>query len=269
MHDRPVERAEAGQRVAVALPGVERGELRRGDAFVEPDAYPLSYRLDVVAGRAGADARRRAPARPPRHRRASALELVRVGERHAQLRLGAPVVAARGDRLVLREGTTLGGGAVLDPAPPRRPSAERLELLERGDPASIVLGVALGGRGAVRREELAHRALLAPDELDAGLTAAVRAGDWYLDAERLEELQLGVVRALDQRAARIPARPGNSRWPSCCRSARGPRPSLPLLPVERRGAKAYAPGATSARWASGPRPPTGSRTSWRRPARRR
>src|SRR5204862_7330661 len=34
VHDREIERAEAGQRVAVALPGVERKELRRGDALV-------------------------------------------------------------------------------------------------------------------------------------------------------------------------------------------------------------------------------------------
>src|SRR5438046_4219554 len=34
VHDRPVERAEAGQRVAVALPGVERQEVERGDALV-------------------------------------------------------------------------------------------------------------------------------------------------------------------------------------------------------------------------------------------
>src|ERR671925_1228652 len=36
VHDRPAERALAGQRVAVSLPGVERGELRRGDALVAP-----------------------------------------------------------------------------------------------------------------------------------------------------------------------------------------------------------------------------------------
>src|SRR5919109_2553585 len=44
VHDRPVERAEPGQRVAVALPGVERRQLARGDVLVEPGAYPLSYR---------------------------------------------------------------------------------------------------------------------------------------------------------------------------------------------------------------------------------
>ena len=48
VHDEPVERAEAGQRVAVALPGIERRDLRRGDALVAPGAFPTSYRLDVV-----------------------------------------------------------------------------------------------------------------------------------------------------------------------------------------------------------------------------
>jgi len=48
VHDRPVQRAEAGQRVAVALPGVERSRVRRGDALVSPGAYPVSYRLYVT-----------------------------------------------------------------------------------------------------------------------------------------------------------------------------------------------------------------------------
>src|SRR6266540_305372 len=39
VHDRAVEVADAGQRVALSLPGVERTELRRGDVLVEPDAY--------------------------------------------------------------------------------------------------------------------------------------------------------------------------------------------------------------------------------------
>src|SRR6187397_2122031 len=43
VHDQPVERAEAGQRVALALPGVERNELRRGDALVTPGSTRPSY----------------------------------------------------------------------------------------------------------------------------------------------------------------------------------------------------------------------------------
>jgi selenocysteine-specific elongation factor len=243
VHDRPVDRAEAGQRVALALPGIERADLRRGDALIEPGAYPLSYRLDVALEPLAeiADGTRL----HVHHGTAEHLaRVVRVDERHAQLRLASPAVAARGDRVVLRGGTTLGGGVVLDPAPPRRPSSVRLELLERGDPASIVLASLSAAGEPLRREELARRALLASEELDAGLGAAVRAGEWYLTEEQLEELRYGVVRALDERAASSALDPGiavaellpRRPWAAAL---------LPLLPIERRGAKAYAPGATA------------------------
>jgi selenocysteine-specific elongation factor len=243
VHDRPVERAEAGQRVAVALPGVERAQLRRGDALVEPGAYPLSYRLDVFL-----DELVELPDGLPLHVHHGTAEhyarLIRIGPRYAQLRLASPAVAARGDRVVLRERTTLGGGLVLDPAPPRSTSTERLELLERGDPVSLVLAALAAAPEPMRREELARRALLGDDELDEGLSAMVNAGGWYLTPERLEELQVGVVRALDERAQTSALDPGlpvaellpQRPWASAL---------LPLLPVERRGAKAYAPGATA------------------------
>src|SRR5262249_58562739 len=48
VHDESVDAAEAGQRVAVALPGVERRELARGDVLVGPGAYAPGYPLDVA-----------------------------------------------------------------------------------------------------------------------------------------------------------------------------------------------------------------------------
>jgi selenocysteine-specific elongation factor len=243
VHDRPVERAEAGQRVAAALPGIERTALRRGDALVEPGAYPISYRLDVAleALEEIADGARL----HVHHGTAEHFaRVVRIDEGHAQLRLATPAVAARGDRVVLREQTTLGGALVLDPSPPRRPSADRLALLERGDAASIVLAVLSSAAEPMRREELGRRALLSEEELDEGLAAAVRAGEWYLTPELLEELSYGIVRRLDERAAGSSLDPGipvSELLP--------PRPwapvLLPLLPIERRGAKAYAPGAAA------------------------
>jgi len=125
VHDEPVERAEAGQRVAVSLPGVERAELRRGDVLVAPGAFRPSFRIDVALEPAGeiADG-----ARLLVHHGTAAVpgRMVRSGD-WAQLRLARPLVAAPGDRVVLRAETTLGGGTVLDAAPPRRaaPRAER------------------------------------------------------------------------------------------------------------------------------------------------
>ena len=243
VHDRPVERAEAGQRVAVALPGVERIQVARGDALVEPGAYPVGYRLDVAV-----DELQELPDGMRLHVHHGTADhyarLVRANGGYAQLRLASPAVAARGDRVILRAGTTLGGAVVLDPAPPRRLSSERLALLERGDPDSIVLAVLDASAEPVRREDLAHRALLSAEELDEGLAKAVRAGEWYLSPGRLEELRYGVLRRLDERASDSSLDPGipvaellpQRPWASAL---------LPLLPVERRGAKVYAPGATA------------------------
>ena len=132
VHEQPVERAEAGQRVALALPGVERSELRRGDALVAPAAFTPGYRLDVSL-------QELEPipdgARLLVHHGTSAVpaRVVRAGDVHAQLRLARPVVAARGDRVVLRGATTVGGGVVLDATPARHADPARFEPAERGE----------------------------------------------------------------------------------------------------------------------------------------
>jgi selenocysteine-specific elongation factor len=243
VHDRPVDRAEAGQRVAVALPGLERGRLRRGDVLVEPGAYPSSYRLDVALEELEpvADGARLQVHHGTAEHYA---RVVRAGDRYAQLRLASPAVAARGDRVVLRERTTVGGGIVLDPAPPRRLDEDRLALLERGDPASIVLAALAASPAPLARSQLARRGLLGPEELDKGLLAAVKLGDWYTTREWLDELRASVAARLRERAERVPLDPGiplaelvpQRPWAAVV---------LPELPLERRGAKAYAPGATA------------------------
>ncbi|HKC77443.1 MAG TPA: selenocysteine-specific translation elongation factor, partial [Gaiellaceae bacterium] len=130
VHDRPVDRAAAGQRVAVSLPGVERRELRRGDVLVASGALRPSYRLDVTLEPLG-----EVPPRVTLHHGTAetAARVARAGDRFAQLRLSRPVVAARGDRVVLRAGTTVAGGVVLDPTPPRHADLARFEALQRGE----------------------------------------------------------------------------------------------------------------------------------------
>src|SRR5438067_4968912 len=240
VHDQPVERAGPGRRVAVSLPGVERRQLRRGDALVEPGAYPVSYRLDVSLAALApiADG-----ARVHVHHGTSecVARVVRAGDPYAQLRLAAPVVAARGDRVVLRDRTTIGGGRVLDPAPPRSLDLERFRLLDTGDPASIVRATV---QAPVRRRDLAARALLAPDELDAGQRAAERAGEWFFAAEWLAELRRTVRARLEERARLSPIDPGipvgelvpTEPWRAAI---------LPLLDVDQRGGKAYLSGAAA------------------------
>ena len=227
--------AAAGQRVAVNLPGVTRTQLRRGDALVEPGHYPVSWRLDVAL-----EELEPVPAAVTVHVGTSDVpaRVVREG-RYAQLRLREPVVAARGDRIVLRAETTVGGGVVLDPAPPRRLDPKRLELLERGDPEAIVRACVYE---PVTGPALQAHALLPPAELAQGLASLQQAGDWFFAPEWLEEVRAGVRERLAERAASSPLDPGlplaellpPEPWAASV---------APLLHVERRGGKAYAPGA--------------------------
>ena len=236
VHDLPVLRAEAGQRVAVNLPGLHPAGLRRGDALVEPGHYPVTWRLAVAL-----EELKSVPAAVTVHIGTSSVpaRVVRSGH-FAQLRLREPVVAARRDRVVLRTDTTVGGGTVLDPAPPRRLDPQRLELLERGDAVSILRATV---RAPITGAALQARALLTPAELASGLAALEQAGDWYFAPEWLEELRADVRARLVERARSSPVDPGvpvaellpPEPWAQAI---------VPLLQVERRGAKAYAPGAT-------------------------
>ena len=221
VHDMPVERAEAGQRVALGLPGVERRQLRRGDALVAPGAFPVSYRLDVTLDEVvpisdGAaltvhHGTARIPAR-----------VHRIGENGAQLRLSSPVVAARGDHVVLRAATTVGGGRVLDPAPPRHRDASRLELVERGEIAATIYS-------PIRAESIRHLIDGAP-----AATTSASTGDWLYAEDWLDELREELRRRI---AAADPLDPGVAApaepWAA---------EIVPLLGFERRGSRLYLPG---------------------------
>jgi selenocysteine-specific elongation factor len=222
VHDQPVGTAVAGQRVAVSLPGVDRARLRRGQALIAPGAYPASYRLDVALEELEPI---KDGARLHVHHGTAEIPAVvrRIGERYAQLRLSTPAVAARGDRVVLRGETTLGGGRVLDPAPPRHASAERIDLIERGDVAATI-------HAPVRIASLQH-------VLDGDPAGVERAGEWVFSREWLDELRGELERRL---ATADPLDPGihppAEPWSAAV---------VPLLGLERKGAKLYRPGATA------------------------
>ena len=234
VHDLPVTRADAGQRVAVNLPGISRSQLRRGEALVEPGAYPVSWRLDVAL-----EELEPVPPAVTVHVGTSdvAARVVREG-RFAQLRLREPVVAARGDRVVLRTETTVGGGVVLDPSPPRRFDPRRLEVLETGDPEAIVRALV---HEPVTGAALQARGLLPPAELAHGLAAVEHAGDWFFSPEWLEEQRESVRARLQERARTSPLDPGIPLG-----ELLPPEPWAPAvlqaLHVERRDGRAYAPG---------------------------
>ena len=249
VHDASVERAEAGQRVAVSLPGLERSDLSRGDALVAAGAFPRSYRLEVALEELEpiADG-----ARLSVHHGTSRIpgRVVRVGGDHAQLRLAGPVHAARGDRIVLRGETTVGGATVLDPAPPRGRDAERDRLLEAGDPAAIVRALV---HEPVRVEELEARALLSGAELEEGLDAARVVDGWAFSEAWLDETAASVVERLRARARGVAARarPVARRAPARAVGACRARPVARRAARSDRGAAGHVGVARSARGPGG------------------
>ena len=141
VHGDALDRAVAGQRVALNLAGVAVRDVRRGDVVTDPARGPRpTYLLDVALELAGAEP---PPARVHVHHgaRDAPARLVALGGGFWQARLEKPLLALPGDRLVVRSiapPDTLGGGTVLDAHPrrhgPRPAVVERLQRLRSGAP---------------------------------------------------------------------------------------------------------------------------------------
>ena len=139
VHDEPVERADAGQRVALNLAGVELRAVSRGDAVAAPGTATPSLVLDCALDLRGAEHGMRAHVH--HGTREAPARLADLGDGLWQARLERPLLARAGDRVVVRSiapPDTLGGGVVLDPAARRHGRradvVARLERLRRGEP---------------------------------------------------------------------------------------------------------------------------------------
>ena len=157
----PVERAEAGQRVALNL--VARGEIARGDVVTD-GPLAATYRVDAALEWVE---RPKDGARIAVHHgtRESAARLVELGGRYFQLRLEKPLVPMAGDRLVIRSlapPNTLGGGVVIDacatPSPSSRAPSARAEPEARAGAAEARARAAERGRARARGSAAGRRA---------------------------------------------------------------------------------------------------------------
>jgi selenocysteine-specific elongation factor len=238
VHDEPVERADAGRRVALNLGGVGRDEVARGDVVVVVAAArgadrrtappAATYRVDAALAWATPDARPDGGARVAVHHgtRETPARIAELGGRFFQLRLEQPIVPLRGDRLVIRSlapPDTLGGGVVLDASPrrhgPSRDLLARLAALERGDepeaaPPPPAAAPADSTPTALTERDLAVEARLCEAgaeppldaDLDSGALARLRAHGravrlgraMHVHREALADVQARIVAALER-----------------------------------------------------------------------
>ena len=237
-HSRAVTEASAGQRTAVNLQGVERAAVERGnvlglagtlvpsvlvDGTLEllPDApRPLKTRdrVRVHAGTSEVMARVLLLQRQ---------ELAPGQSAVARFRLETPLVALPGDRFVIRSYSpmvTIGGGALLDIAPPRfklkAPAhLAHVRLLAEGSPEAVVEEhVRHAGGGGVRIGPLSGRVPFGPERLRNLLDALQGGGrivaidrDWFVHPESLGRVRALALAALERFHRASPLRPGMSR----------------------------------------------------------
>lgn len=204
VHGSGREEARAGERAAAQLTGVELAVVERGMELVAPDVYPVTRRL-LARVRLLPDAAPLAGVEPVRVHLHAAERIgkarvlgdgvLRPGETGTvEIRVASPVVAARGDRLILRRpspAATIGGGEVVDPQPPaeRRPAVTRLAEAAVTSPEEALLAwIRAAGEGGLATATLSRR--LGEDE------AAVEA-------------RLAALRK-DAKLLQVPARP--PRW---------------------------------------------------------
>ena len=224
---RAVERREAGQRVAVNLPQLERRDLARGDVLVAPGHFAPSYRLDIRLDGARAGAGRGHGAR--RNARGA-------GARRSRRRVRAAPARERGRRRARRPRR----------APDRhdgrrrhraRPVAARAASTERASRRSSAETQPRSCTRPLPRATLQR--LFSDDEL-APLPSARRARLLGGLARRAARVGARTARSARRRE---PARPGP---PDRGAPARAPVGAARCSSVERHGAKAYLPGATAA-----------------------
>ena len=257
VHDRPSSAAEAGQRVAVNLPGDRaRASSRAATRSSSPASTPSRYRLDVALDELERGARR--GHRPPRHR---AIAGARRPRRRPLRAAAARAAGRRGARRPRR------------PAHAARRSAAAASSTRRRRDGSSRSGCACSTaatrprssrRSSTRRSpgrRCRRAACSPPDELARGLAAlesrrrALRSRAAWLD-----ELRDARRARLAERARRVAARPR----PAARRAAA----ARPWAPPSRTAARRRAPRreglparARAPRSASAPRRPSGSRPS--------
>jgi len=237
-HGHPVEQAIAGQRTAVNLQGVERTAIERGDVLGLPGALVPSLLVDATLELLK-DAPRPLKARDRvRFHVGTSEVMARVllvdrpvlepgGTTYGRIRLEGPVVALPGDRYVIRSYSpiiTIGGGTLLDVAPPRfkrkAPALlAHLQILERGTPEEVLEEhLRQAGPLGLKTGDLRARTPFGPEKLKALLDALKNAGkiaavdrDWFVHGDARGRLREQVVRVLEVFHRQNPLRSGISR----------------------------------------------------------
>ena len=196
VHGKKFETAEAGQRVAVNIAGIEVEQIGRGSVLAGPKSVSVSNRLDVrlsLLESAPKPVKNRARIRFYLGTRETLGRVVLLDREelkpgsiaYAQLHLEEYAVAVRGDRFVIRSYSpmqTIGGGIVIDPLPKRKHRRFRSDVLnalatrEKGTPSELVEQFLKGSPLLNAPADIASGTGLDLDEVDEAIRVLVDQG---------------------------------------------------------------------------------------------
>jgi selenocysteine-specific elongation factor len=194
VHGEAAERAVPGRRTALALVGVAKEELDRGHVAVTGRGWAVTTALDVALELLPGARKPLAARTRIRVHLGTAEVLGRVAQVRsiapgetglARLLLERPLVARGGDRFVVRSFspvTTIGGGVVLDPFPPKRPRVSERGLSTQQSPGErLARLVDEAGLGGVAARDLPVRLGILPGDVSGVIDGAgkgvLRSGD--------------------------------------------------------------------------------------------
>ncbi len=232
VHGLPLKHALPGQRVAVNLRGLKKGEVARGDLLATPDALTPARYLDaylIVLPSAPRAVKNGQTVRlhwgtsetDARAHLLDADEIAPGQSGFVQWRFAQPVVAPPREPFVARDLSpveTLGGGVMLDANPPRHrrydpPALARLQILRLGTLAQRAeANVREAGAGGTDARHLAIALGVPTPALDAALAHTVPlvlcSGGLMLHRDVFDALQADILRHAAEFHAANPTLPG-------------------------------------------------------------
>ncbi len=220
VHNEPAESAEAGQRTAVNLQGIEREAVERGDVLAHQGIFEPTLRIDVffqLLSSAPKKLKNRSLVRFHSGTREIISRIILLDRDEilpgqsafAQIIFESPGVNMTGDRFVARSYSpvrTIGGGSVLDPLPRKHKRfvpeilAQMKVLLDGPEMECIAAMIDRAGHAGVSVNRLSIRTGISTGKLRAHLEKLKTAGKVILlDAEEVRFVSLSCYRDLQNR----------------------------------------------------------------------
>jgi selenocysteine-specific elongation factor len=233
VHGEAADQAIAGQRTALNLAATPAGELARGMVLAPPSTLRSTSRADVSLSLLPSARPLKDRARVHLHvyTAETIAEVVLYGLKQvapgqsafAQLRLADPMLLLPGDRFIIRQFSpviTMGGGVVVENAPPRRiaqpehHAASLKDLAEARPPRALTARIASSGMRGLTLDDAVARTGQRRDQvidLAASDPQIVRLGSTLLQNTALQQIGDALIVALEHFQRQNPLVAGMSR----------------------------------------------------------